>query len=624
MRTITPYLLQLYLASLTIRERLSLLDRIKQVDQTENLENQINAWKLKVGETSDLFFSKRLAWSHIKEIDLAKLLCPIKEFDFDGFDFPKWVSDIEKFQVSGEVACVPPSNNEDIPFSDALCPFVNYFYLQIKDIPSKFSDSALNDLKRGLLKHLSKISSQSLLEQMSELEVSYQEFVLLLRENNYKTFFTEYPYLSKLIFIRGRFWMENTTKLFRALKSDKHIIMGKLGKSSLYITKLKVDLSESHNYGKNVIILDTSNGSFVFKHRSVDAESRFFNFLYYLNSKLTIKQYVPWIINGKDYGWMEYIAQKPCANNTEVADFYKRIGSQLCLHYIFGSTDLHSENFIACGEFPVFIDLETILNPLTRLNNKHLNNLNKYIDIKFGLSVSRTGILPQWLMGPDTNVYNNSSLGGSKAGLVYPNIIWKNINTDQMFYDYIELPPPEDKNLVYLNSQYQDPSRFTKEIMEGFAQTYNYFLENKNTKALINEFHKFSNMQVRFVFRATKVYTLLLEYLNHPDYMRSGVERAIEMDILAKGLLVDLTKKYIFWDVLEDELAQLENNDVPYYLTNTSTKSLMSVNRELYASAFQYKAYDRFLRLISTLNLDDLAFQTQIIKSSVETVSKKI
>ena len=43
--------------------------------------------------------------------------------------------------------------------------------------------------------------------------------------------------------------------------------------------------------------------------------------------------------------------------------FYRRAGHLLCLMYVSSSTDFHDENLVACGEFPVPIDLETVFNP---------------------------------------------------------------------------------------------------------------------------------------------------------------------------------------------------------------------------------------------------------------------
>ncbi len=126
-------------------------------------------------------------------------------------------------------------------------------------------------------------------------------------------------------------------------------------------------------------------------------------------------------------------------------------------------------------------------------------------------------------------------------------------------------------------------------------------------------------MRVRFVFRATKVYTLLLDYLNHPDFMVDGINRSLEMEVLAKGLLVDISKKYIFWDVLNDELAQLESNDIPYYFTNTSDISLQSNRGLLYDSAFQYSGESKIFSTLTELNPEIVEFQSKIILNSVST-----
>lgn len=612
---------QVYLDSLTIRERVKLLPRIKYVNKDNETDAKIMRWKLQVGESSESFFRKRLEWSNLNQTNINKLLCPIRDFDTEGFKFPSWVSSMEDFQKSKKIFDIVSKSNNKVPFSEIIIPLVNYFYSSVKNIPAEFSENAVIDLKVELLHHLSRISSQSLLEALHNSKRTYQDFINFILNDSYKSFFIEHPYLARLIFTRGEFWVNNTLFLFKSFEKDKKLLDKRLGTKFCTVLGIKSDLSESHNYGKNVMILETDIKKFVFKYRGVAIERSFFKFLDYLNKNLSIKQYIPWIIDGGRYGWMEFIEQNDCKDTNSVKNFYERIGSQLCIHYIFGTTDLHSENLIAHGQFPIFVDLETLLSPLLKLNNSHLNSLNEYIDSTFGLSVSRSGILPQWLLGPDTSVYNNSALGGSKSGLHYPSIVWSNISTDQISYDYIDAEPTVDKNLVYKNSRIQDPDRYISSIICGFTKTYNYFFKNKESRHLRKELRNFENINIRFVFRATKIYTLLLEYLNHPDYMKSGVTRSIEMDLLAKGFLVDLSKKHIFWDILNDELTQLENNDVPYYTTNTSIPSLVSTNAALYEDAFQFKPYKRLLSIVSSLSVSDLSLQVQIIKNSIETKS---
>jgi len=616
----SQFTLDIYLKSLTIRERFKNVSGVKNVIIDESLDKKIAYWKLQVGETSDAFFKKRLKWSNINEPDLPKLLSPLRSLEFTDKMFPEWLNYLDEFLIS----CKDLESEElvtHVPFSDVLIPLVNFFASKLTYNSNFISPGAVLDLKIGLLKLLSKLSSQSLLEHMHQKEKNYNDFVALIREDNYRDFFLDYSYLSRLIFTRGVFWMNRANFLLKVLEDDSSYIAGKLGvrTNDIHVLDILVDLSESHNKGKNVAVIKTNKGNFVFKNRSTDIEHSFFEFLKYINLKSQIKQYIPWIIKRNGYGWMEYIAQKKCEDETEVVQYYERVGSLLCLFYLFGATDLHSENIISKGSYPVFIDLETLLSPLTKLNNKYLNRLNEYIDYKYGLSVSRVGILPQWLLGPDTQVYNNSALGGAKRALKYPALIWKNIGSDSISYEYLEIEAEENKNLVYLGSKIQDPSKYTSNVITGFKSTYKLLRANKEDAEFLDKLHGFANKETRFVFRATKVYTLLLDYLNHPDYMCDGVSRSLELEILAKGLLMDLDKKYIFWNVLNDELEQLENGDIPYFTTNTSSKELRSLNRVLYKEAFQYTSYSKLLTLLKKFDKDDLNFQLGIIKNSLET-----
>ena len=49
--------------------------------------------------------------------------------------------------------------------------------------------------------------------------------------------------------------------------------------------------------------------------------------------------------------------------NAGFALFFRRAGAWLALLHVFAATDMHQENMIACGDHPVPIDLETILQP---------------------------------------------------------------------------------------------------------------------------------------------------------------------------------------------------------------------------------------------------------------------
>lgn len=608
--------------SLQLHERRSLIDKIEILHKTPN-KKMLNAWKLVVGETSDLFFKKRLEWSDISSEEVPYLINDICDLDLTLMEIPDWLYLLDCY--------LREKNNlnysffaSEIPFYNCLLPLVGFFSTEIPwNDCSYITKTAQADLENVLLQEFSRISSQSHLENFRNSGLDFISYEKTTVEDNSETFFLKYPSLARLIFVRGCFWINNTQRFLDNLQSDAPEIANRLCESldDFEINKIVGDLSESHNEGKNVFILTTcTDNKFLYKQRSIECEKLFYSFLDELNDQkeLDIFHYVPWLIGGPTYGWMEFIEHKACGSNSDVKNYFENLGSLLAMFYILGATDLHSENLISYGKFPVFIDLETLFNAPIKLNYKHINDLNAYIDKTFGLSVSRIGILPQWLLGPDTNVYDNSALMGNKSGIKYPQIIWKKVNSDSMYYEYSDLEGSIDKNILFLNKEIIDYKKYSSEIISGFTNTYKHFLNDTQRQSLAKTINSFRGKKVRFVFRATKVYTLLLEYLNHPDYMKNGVVRSIQCEVLAKGLLNSLGKKYRFWKILDDELFNLSVLDIPYYSVGVDDTYIASYKGKVYSKAFEKDGITLSLERLRNMDEEDLKFQVEIIKGSLK------
>ena len=61
------------------------------------------------------------------------------------------------------------------------------------------------------------------------------------------------------------------------------------------------------------------------------------------------------------YGWTEFIEHTKCTRAQDFAQFFRRAGGWLALFHVFASVDMHQENMLAAGAYPVPIDLEMIL-----------------------------------------------------------------------------------------------------------------------------------------------------------------------------------------------------------------------------------------------------------------------
>ncbi|MFD1051544.1 DUF4135 domain-containing protein, partial [Kibdelosporangium lantanae] len=70
--------------------------------------------------------------------------------------------------------------------------------------------------------------------------------------------------------------------------------------------------------------------------------------------------YTPPVLLRDDYGWSGFVEHRDCADAAGANAFYWRTGALLALLYTFCATDVHLENLIAQGEYPVLIDLESL------------------------------------------------------------------------------------------------------------------------------------------------------------------------------------------------------------------------------------------------------------------------
>ena len=119
----------------------------------------------------------------------------------------------------------------------------------------------------------------------------------------------------------------------------------------------------------------------------------------------------------------------PCKNESEVEHYYFRMGIHLFLGYALGATDLHGENIIAHGEYPVIIDMETYPGYLKQQSEKdgssveekiNKSNRNKIRQI----TVIHTGMLPVLTWGRGNSRVLISAMGTEEKIKRRLNFLW--------------------------------------------------------------------------------------------------------------------------------------------------------------------------------------------------------
>ena len=496
----------------------------------------------------------------------------------------------------------------------------------------------------------------------------YQAFVQKLLQDGMLTFFQTYPVLGRLIATRIDFWVEATAEFMQRLKADlpeiqqvfqldqrssgvqkqkssEELPITELGK----VIEIKPNLSDPHNRGRSTIALTFESGlKLVYKPKDLGLDVAYNQILDWCNQQgVPLSFKILKVLNRQTYGWVEFVEHLPIEDEAAARRFYQRTGMLLCLLYALGGTDCHYENLIVSGEHLLLIDMETLMHHEAKLQDFPQQQQQMADNQQLWDSVLRTGLLPHWNFNKDNRfAYDITGLGSidpQPPGRVQQ---WKFVNTDNMHRAYKTVTIPVQKNVPILNGVPLSPNDYLEELVEGFGQMYHFLLEHRQA-LLAGEFSSIQNLgrylkseetseprtpkfriqnsssplaalwaqQVRFVFRNTKVYAVILDNALAPNFLKNGVDRSIELDILARAFLTTESKP-LTWSILHSELQAMEQLDIPYFAANSDSNALtVGVDRPIQHFLTE-PSHTQVICRLQKLDETDLARQVAIIRGT--------
>src|SRR5262249_54217609 len=123
--------------------------------------------------------------------------------------------------------------------------------------------------------------------------------------------------------------------------------------------------------------------------------------------------------------------------------------------------------------------------------------------------------------------------------------------------------------------------------------------------------------KVRFIFRATQVYGLVLLKTFEPKFLLNGIDWSIELDVLSRAFL-RAEDKPRDWPILQAEQRAMEQLDIPYFGTYSDSDALSQGLEHPIEKYFEQPSYQQALTRLKRLNEEDLAQQVAIIQGSFE------
>ena len=606
-------------------------------------DSRITNWCQMVAGGNIEKLKKRLAWDNL---DLEQIRDVLGASYIEN-QLPAWA---EILKVALEASKLDTRNNfldpqESLPFEEIFLSFIHVARQKLKTEAGSayylLSIDAHAHLERHLLCLLSRLCARvmalefqifrtyeqpNLIGRLAQLENShsttcYNKFVDKMLSGGLLDFFQKYSVLARLVGTTVDFWVTNSCEFIQRLKSDWQEIQKTFGGDlKLGVVKIETGLSDFHNRGRSVLALEFASGlKLIYKPKDLGLEVAFFELVSWLNDRATLPRLKQMqVINRSNYGWVEYIEHLPLEDSAAAVRYYQRAGMLLCLLYLLSGSDFHCENIIACGEYPVAIDLEMLMSAVIRERDLDENTGVSAALEQFEYSVLGTSLLPRWEFGSEGVAYDVSGFGGAGGQKTHHRKrVWKNINTDGMVLGYEYAETGVCANIPLLNGCKLSLNDYQEELVNGFRSTYLFFMEHKEMLlAADSSIAGLADCRVRALFRPSHIYSSLLQQTLQPKYLQYGVDRDIALDLLSKAF-IDREDKPNVWQVIEAEKQAIRDLDIPLFTARSGGDVLLVNESQGIDRYYREPSYSLVTNRLRQLNEENLEQQISLIHCSL-------
>jgi lantibiotic modifying enzyme len=398
-------------------------------------------------------------------------------------------------------------------------------------------------------------------------KIRYKQFVDSLNE---ESFFAKYPKLLDMIKHYLKTSIQNITECIQQLDHDYDGLV-KAGwipsnVATLALSEVKIASSDRHNGGRQVLILTLSNTlgdncKLVYKNRDLSPEKLLIQFVESLGLESPYDIKLPQVFG---HCWVEFIPHLPLKSAEQVENYYRRAGSLLAVLSFLNTADMHLDNLIACGEYPVIIDGETILQShklAQRLYNKKLN------------SIMRVGLIqpqpePDAKESNDSGQYISALQGVLPYRLEYFSPYLENDGTKNLELKYSQISEKKVvQNCPTFNGKRQKLSSFVDEFMEGYAAGFATIASCAGDILSSGEFQSsLRATRVRQPIRRTLEYLRLIRIAQTPAYLNQTQCYELLTHFLSDhNAMIPL-------EVVNNEMEVIKNLDIPHFTINPSEK----------------------------------------------------
>lgn len=479
-------------------------------------------------------------------------------------------------------------------------------YRRLKEIPLR---TLIYDI--GRLRKEKRLKGNTPEEQYQ----SYQEDFLKNRKY-IEGLLEKYSELDRLLRLRTKQTLAQLEEITDSLSNNREQIQRTFqkGRKFVKIKDISMVSADSHKGGKTAGKVTFDDGLVLYyKPHSIRKEIEYQELVsfIYLKCGLSVRK-IKYLDLG-DHGWEEEVRAEPCKNEEELKRYYERMGAQLFLAYLLGTTDLHGENMIACGEFPVVVDAETVPGMAVMVSGEGAEVSAERI---IRNSVLRTGILPAGIWGNRANIALGAIHSEQEQEIEVEILGVRNERSADMEIFYKNITVLLKNSMPTIQGNSRNPAEYTEEVCRGFEKAFRVWRQKQ--EALCGQIRELFQKRTRIIRRNTQAYGMLLSVSLHPDFLATSSRRKEVLQHLRKW---DKERGAFGKEIQDYEIESLYDLDIPFFEAEGNT--LYTGEGTAYPGYFQdtpWKLWNTYKKEQGEM---ELQIQHFFIRTSMENLKRK-
>lgn len=387
-----------------------------------------------------------------------------------------------------------------------------------------------------------------------------------------------YPTVGQRIASVARLSVAATAGFAQRLAADRELLRPLLGGPVGDVRAVTFGAGDTHRGGLTVSRVDFAGGSVMYKPRPSGTDVALGALLDDLYADFPgapapdQRIRVPHTLARDGYGWAEFVHHRYCADDVELAVFYRGIGHWLAVLRFTGGTDMHAENMIAAGPVPVIVDAETLFDAPAPFPPSGRGDAVDVAASAIRRTVLRTGLLPVRGTGfalGGVDISGVGALPGQQPLIPNPVIADGGTAAARFQVDLVAMPATD-------NHPSPTPvlSAHWDRILAGFREMTAH-LRRPGTDPY-RLLRRFEGVRARRILRPTQAYVDIGRMLWHPASLHdeaAAVERA--RDILRRNAEV-LPGAPAERAAVDGEIADLLAGDVPMFTFTVDAAAVRS------------------------------------------------